>query len=109
MAGSDFVTVRRPAGAAFGVLPEDLVTEPPPGYDLSLMRSLTSDGLVTPITVCPLGDGQFAVVDGKKRLAAVRMLMRINKLAYDNLRGLARPARRAFALLRCRMARPPAS
>ena len=103
MADPDYISVRRPSDAPFRVLPDDLISEAPRSYDLALMRSLASDGLVTPITVRPLAGGRFRVVDGKKRLAAIGMLCKINKLAYDRLRGLARPARQVFAMVRCRL------
>lgn len=108
MSDSDYVTVRRRSGSIFRVLAEDLVSGPPDGYDLSLMRNITLDGLETPITVRPISDGRFVVLDGRKRLAAIRMLVKINKGVYDKLRGIVRPAKQVFALLRCRLRPCPA-
>jgi ParB-like nuclease domain len=102
----DYVTVRRLANTPFGVLPADLVAEVPAGYDLDLVRSVAHEGLTTPITVRPLPNGRFKVVDGLKRLAVIRMLIRINKVTYDTLRGVMRPARQVFALIHCRI-QPP--
>lgn len=103
MTDPDYVSVRRPSDAPFGVLPADLVAEAPRGYDLDLMRSVTLDGLETPITVRPAGGGLFKVIDGGKRLAVIRMLVRLNKMVYDGVRGFARPAKEVFALVRCRV------
>src|SRR5437763_587110 len=108
MSAPDYVTVRRLANAPFGVLPDDLVSEEPSGYDLVLVSSVALEGLATPITVQPLPDGRFRVVDGLKRLAAIRILVRMNKLIYDRVRGLTQPASRVFALISCRILRPPA-
>jgi hypothetical protein len=108
MTDPNFVTVRRPSDAPFSVMPADLICEPPEGYDLALMRDLAINGLDTPITVRPVANGLFRVVDGRKRLAAVRMLIRINKMVYDKVRGFARPATKVFALLRCRIRSRPA-
>ena len=109
MADPDYISVRRPTDAPFNVLAADLTCETPEGYDLPLMRSLTSDGLVTPITVEPLADGRFAVVDGRKRVAAIRMLVLIKKLTFDRLRGYARPTKKVFAMVRCRLRPRPAA
>jgi hypothetical protein len=57
--------------------------------------------------VTPLPGGRFKVVDGLKRLAAIRILVRTNHPAFDAVRGLMRPARGVFALVRCRVIRPP--
>ena len=103
MADPDYISVRRPADAPFSVLPNDLVAGPSAGCELSLIRSLTTDGLDTPISVRPLADVRFEVVDGRKRLAAIRMLIRINQAVYDKLHGIARPASQVFALVRCRI------
>jgi hypothetical protein len=102
----DYVTVRRLSAAPFGVIPDDLVSEEPSGYDLALARSVALEGLTTPITVLPLSDGKFRVIDGLKRLAAIRILIRMNKLIYDRVSGLVKPASQVFALIRCRIQRP---
>jgi hypothetical protein len=107
MSDPKYVTVRRSSDAPFGVLPVDIVSEEPQGYDLSLMRSVTLEGLTTPITVRPLSGGRFKVVDGLKRLAVIRVLVRINKAVYDSLRGCTLPADQVFALVRCRIQPPP--
>ncbi len=108
MPDPDYVTVRRASATSFGVLPDDLVSEDPRGYDLSLMRSLTAEGLATPISVRPLPGVRFKVVDGLKRLAVIRFLIRTNQSVYDAMRGLTRPARRVFALVRCHTQSPAA-
>jgi hypothetical protein len=107
MSDPDYVTVRRPVDTPFGVIPGDLVSEDPRAYDLSLMRNLAHEGLTTPFTVRPLPAGRFEVVDGVKRLAVIRILIRTNQEVYDALRGLMRPAIRVFALIRCRIQSPP--
>jgi hypothetical protein len=107
MSAPDYVTVRRLSDTQFGVLPNDLVSEEPAGYDLSLVRRVAVEGLATPIIVQPLPCGRFKVVDGSKRLAAIRILLRMNKLIYDRVRGLMRPASRVFALVSCRVQSPP--
>jgi ParB-like nuclease domain len=107
MSVPDYVTVRRLSDTQFGVLPNDLVSDEPAGYDLSLVRSVATEGLTTPIVVQPLPGGRFRVVDGSKRLAAIRILLRMNKRIYDRLRGLMRPAGRVFALVSCRVESPP--
>jgi ParB-like nuclease domain len=99
----EYLTVRRRSDAPFRVLPIDLVSEEPQGYDLSLVRSMAVEGLTTPITVCPLPDGRFRVIDGSKRLAAIRVLVQMNKVVYDTLRRLWRPARQVFRLIYCRI------
>jgi hypothetical protein len=107
MSAPDYVTVRRLSDTQFGVLPSDLVSDEPTGYDLSLVRSVAVEGLTTPIIVQPLPGGRFRVVDGSKRPAAIRILLRMNKLIYDRVRGLMRPASRVFALVSCRVQSPP--
>jgi hypothetical protein len=107
MPESEFVNVRRPSDAPFRVLPGDLVATKQPGYDLSLMRSLTTEGLTNPLVVEPLPGGRFKVVDGVKRLAVIRVLILNNKKVYDHLRRLARPASQVFSLIRCRISRAP--
>ncbi len=107
MSDKDFVTVRRPSGTSFRVLPGDLVCEDPRGYDLCLVRSLALEGLTTPFTVRPLPGGRFEVIGGSDLLTAVRLLVRTNQVVYDAVRGLARPASRAFAFVRCRLQPPP--
>jgi ParB-like nuclease domain len=110
MSDPEYVFVRRPAGEPFGVMPDDLIAEPPTGYDLSLMQSITNEGLVSPITVQPLSHGRFKVTDGQKRLAAIRILIRLNKMVYDNVSRILRPAKQVFAVLRCRVrGRPQAN
>jgi hypothetical protein len=99
----DYISVRRPSAAPFGVLPDDLPSEAPAGYDLDLMRDITTNGLDHAIRVSPVGVGQFEVIDGLKRIAAIRMLIQINKMVYDKTRGFARPAKLVFALIRCRI------
>ncbi len=101
MAEPGYVSVRRPSHSPFRVLPDDLLSGPAEGYDLSLMCSIARDGLMTPISVQPVEGHRFEVKDGHKRLAAIRMLVRINKLAFDKIRGLQRPAKDVFALLLC--------
>jgi hypothetical protein len=108
MSDKDYVTVRRPSATSFRVLPGDLVTEDPRGYDLSLVRSLAAEGLITPFAVRPLPDGRFEVVGGSDLLAAVRLLVRTDRLVYDALRGITRPAVRVFSLVSCRLQPPPA-
>lgn len=103
MTDPNYVSVRRPSNFPFGVLPADLVAETPRGYDLDLMRSVTLDGLETPITVRPVGGGLFKVIDGGKRLAVIGVLVRLNKMVHDAARGVARPAKEVFALVRCRV------
>jgi hypothetical protein len=103
MSTHDYVNVRRLSAAPFGVLPDDLVSEEPAGYDLALVRDVASEGLATPITVQPLADGRFRVIDGFKRLAAIRILIRMNNRIYDRVRGLKQPASRVFALISCRI------
>jgi hypothetical protein len=98
-----YVSVRRPVDAPFRVLTGDLVSEPPTGYDLSLISSMAREGLTSSISVLPLANGRFAVVDGKTRLAVIRHLIRANHLVYDAVRGILRPAKRVFAFLRCRI------
>jgi hypothetical protein len=105
MPDPNYVSVRRPVDAPFGVIPGDLVADAPDGYDLSLVRELTTEGQVVPIEVRPVADGTFEVTDGRKRLAAIQLLVRTNKLVFDRIRGFARPARKAFALVLCRIGR----
>jgi hypothetical protein len=109
-ADPDYVSVRRPADAPFGVIPSDLlpgdqVRREPDGYDLALVRSVAHEGLTAPIEVQPIGGGRFRVVDGLKRLAAIRLLIRMNKVVYDAMRGIVRPARRVYSLVYCRIPR----
>ena len=108
MDGTEYISVRRLTDAPFGVLLEDLISDTPTGYDLSLMRRLTHYGLVTPLAVRPLTGGRFKVVGGLKRLAAVRMLVQTDKMVHDRSHGMARPAREVFALIRCRFQARPA-
>lgn len=103
MPNPDFVTVRRSTTVPFGVLAEDLDMSKPTGYDLDMMRSLIQEGLTTPLVVEPIAGGRFRVLDGKKRLAAIQLLVRANKPVYDAIRCVMRPARRMFAILRCRV------
>jgi hypothetical protein len=105
MSDPDYVTVRRLSDTPFRVLPVDLVSEEPQGYDLSLVRSMAVEGLTTPIVVSPLPDGRFEVIDGSKRLAAIRILVRMNNVVYDALRGIWQPANRVFRLIYCRIQR----
>ena len=107
MPDPNFVSVRRRADSPFGVIPGDLIDGDPSGYDLSLVRALTAEGQVVPIDVRAAADGTFEVTDGQKRLAAIRFLVKTNKLVFDRIRGFTRPAREAFALVRCRTRRPP--
>ncbi len=98
-----FILVRRPSNASFGVLPEDLKSETPAGYDLNLMRDIACNGLDRPIEVQPGDDGDFEVVDGQKRMAVIHLLIRANKLVYDRCQKIFRPASLVFALVRCRI------
>ena len=103
MADPDFVTVRRSTTLPFGVLAGDLDTSETTGYDLDMMRSLTQEGLTHPLVVEPIAGGRFRVLDGHKRLAAIQILVRVNKPIYDVIRCVMRPASRMFAMLRCRV------
>jgi ParB-like nuclease domain len=109
MVVTDDVPIQRPTDSSFGILTDLVVSDEPQGYDLSMVRSIADDGLITAITVEPIGNGRFKVVDGRKRLAAIQILVRINKLVYDNLRGLLRPAKQVYTFIRCRFLRRPAS
>jgi hypothetical protein len=103
MPDPNYVSVRRHSDEPFGVLVEDLESVKPTGYDLDMVRSLTMEGLTSPLVVLPLPGGRFRVVDGRKRLAAILLLIRSNKPIYDGLRCMMRPASRIFAILRCRI------
>ena len=102
-ADPDYVAVRRRATDPFRVLLEDLEAANPTGYDLEMVRSLTVEGLTTPLVVRPLPGGRFRVIDGLKRLAAIMVLIRADKPIYDVRRHILRPASRIFAMLRCRV------
>ena len=91
-----------PADSPFLVPQVELIAETPNGYDLSLMRDLVEDGQLSPISV-RTSLGGFEVVGDQTHLAAIRMLVRLNRLVYDNLRGLFRPAAKVFALVSCRI------
>ena len=93
---------RPPSDSPFLVPQVELIAETPKGYDLSLMRDLVEAGQVTPISV-RTSVGGFEVVGDQTQLAAIRMLVRLNRLVYDNLRGLLRPAAKVFALVSCRI------
>ena len=103
MDANETTALRHSTGASFEVPVDKIVTDTPPGYDLSLMRDIAADGLAAPVTVEPLDDHRFKVVDGKKRMAVIHLMIRSNTLAYDSLRGLMRPAQRVFALIWCRL------
>jgi hypothetical protein len=99
------IPLPRPSDSSVDIPNYMLVADTPTGFDLSIVRSIAADGLITPITVDPIGNTRFKVVNGRKRLAAIQMLVRINKLVYDNLRGLMRPAKQVYAFVRCRVLR----
>ena len=104
---TNYIKVRRLATEPFGVLVEDLESVTPTGYDLDLLRSLRDEGLISPLVVEPLPDGRFRVVDGRKRLAAILVLIRVDKPIHDILRQVFKPASRVFAMLRCRIQPAP--